>query len=43
MLFWRSNNGNGGDDDDALMTPLWVLCPGEEDERRGRGGEVKGI
>lgn len=45
-MYWKTslcclNDGNGGDDEGALMRLLWVLCPDEEDERRE--GEVKAI
>lgn len=39
MSFCSPNDGDGGDDEGALM--LWVLCPDEEDE--GPKREVKVI
>lgn len=43
-MYWKTSfccQSDGGDDEGALMTLLWVLCPDEEDERLER--EVKGI
>lgn len=40
-MFCCLNDGDGGGDEGALMAPLWVSCPDEEDERSDE--EVKGI